>query len=146
LTDSGLTVGAVRDVENADVPAGRVVRTDPPVGTSLRAGTRVDLYVSTRQVVVPDLTGRRLPDALDILQTQLRLNVALQYQFADQPAGTVLSQDVWGSVKPDSKVTLTVSSGPDGNQNGGNQNGGNRNGGNQNGEWVSAQPPSGSSW
>jgi serine/threonine-protein kinase len=136
LTDSGLTVGAVHDVENADVPAGRVVRTDPPAGASLRAGTRVDLYVSTRQVVVPDLTGRRLSDALDILQNQLRLNVALQYQFADQPAGTVLSQDVWGSVKPDTKVTLTVSSGSAGNQSGGNRNG----------EWVSAQPPSGSRW
>lgn len=47
LAQRGLTPGAVNQVSDPNIPAGRVVSTNPAAGTSVAAGTAVTLYVSS---------------------------------------------------------------------------------------------------
>ncbi len=47
LAQRGLTPGAVNQVSDPNIPAGRVVSTNPAAGTSVAAGTAVILYVSS---------------------------------------------------------------------------------------------------
>jgi serine/threonine-protein kinase len=113
LGEAGFKAGNTIRVDSTDVAPGHVVRTDPPAGSTAAPGSRIDLYVAGGGVTVPDLTGHQLADALDILQNQLRLQVTVQYQTSDQPAGTVIGQDVRNTtVAQGSSVTLTVSGQP----------------------------------
>jgi hypothetical protein len=56
LREAGLTPGETRRERVSGARPGRVLRTDPPRGTLVQAGTPVGLVVSD-QCVVPDLTG-----------------------------------------------------------------------------------------
>lgn len=70
-------------------------------------------FWSTAEVVVPDVTGKQMTLARQILEDK-KLRVEIKEEFsADVPAGAVISQDpVAGStVKEERKVTITVSKG-----------------------------------
>jgi serine/threonine-protein kinase len=62
-------VWEIQRENDADVQAGRVIRTAPPVGAQLKAGDTVILVISDgpEQVLVPDLTGRTVDAASSIL-------------------------------------------------------------------------------
>ncbi|GMA21552.1 protein kinase domain-containing protein [Arsenicicoccus piscis] len=108
LRSGSLVPGDVLNVDTTDVPKGNVVRTDPAAGTTVDVNTRVNLYVSTGKVKVPDLTGQQSRDVQDQL-TALGLVPEVTYVYSSQPRGTVLSMDpVNVAVDPGSKVTLTV--------------------------------------
>ncbi|MCD0023997.1 PASTA domain-containing protein, partial [Streptococcus agalactiae] len=47
LENSGLKVGAIRNIESDSVSEGLVVKTDPAAGRSRREGAKVNLYIAT---------------------------------------------------------------------------------------------------
>ncbi|WP_456786177.1 Stk1 family PASTA domain-containing Ser/Thr kinase [Cellulomonas sp. P5_C5] len=94
LTDAGLTVSANRqDDDNPAFPQGQVTKTDPVSGTSVSAGSSVTLFVSTGNVLVPDVTGKTKAEATQILNdAKLQVNTS-PVESANTP-DTVVSQDV----------------------------------------------------
>lgn len=94
LTAGGLQVGAIDSVA-ANHPAGVVLSTRPPTGTSRPSGTPVDLVVSRgpATIRVPSLVGLDRSEAEDLLgQAGLRVG-GVQFRSDPRvPPGRVLEQ------------------------------------------------------
>jgi serine/threonine-protein kinase len=100
------------------VPEGRVIRSDPPVGTTLRPGSIVDLVVSKgpQPVELRDWVGRSADQAQAWLEARGITVDASQTEHSDTVAeGDVISMDPAGGsqVHEGDTVTLVVSSGPE---------------------------------
>ncbi len=115
LTARELTA-RVSEVFDEQAPAGQVVGTRPPAGTSVRTGTRVELVVSRgpELFAVPDLAGQTR-EAADASITSAGLAVgAVAEEFSeDVPAGAVVSQQtpVGEQLRGSTPVDFTVSKG-----------------------------------
>lgn len=120
ITDTDL-VAVRRDVSDAAVPAGSVVRTDPPAGTSVAPGGTVTIFVSTgvRTVPMPTVAGLPEQGARDALTAAgLRVGTITPRNDPDLAAGTVIEAATAGGPAPagepiavGSTVDLTVASG-----------------------------------
>jgi len=116
LQEAGLAPGSLAEEFSETVPAGYVIRTEPPSGEEVEMGTSVQLVVSkgTRPKTIPDLRGKAEQEALAILQS-LGLEVDVQRTYTERvPQGTVVSTEPapGTSLAKGQHVTLTVSSGP----------------------------------
>ncbi|GAA1881811.1 Stk1 family PASTA domain-containing Ser/Thr kinase [Lapillicoccus jejuensis] len=109
LAAVGLSVTTIRQVDVADQPAGRVVATEPSVGSVVAPTQGITLDVATGKVPVPDVVGRHYSVAQSTLGQQ-GLKVVVQEVDSDQLEGTVLSQDPPASSVVDvgSRVTLRI--------------------------------------
>ena len=98
-----------------DVPDGMVIRSDPAAGATvvngvnIREGDTVNLIVSNGLVTVPDVTGRTIKDASDVLAA-LQLPVSVTIDKACS-GGTVSGQSIKGEQKQKTPITLKVCSG-----------------------------------
>lgn len=120
ITDTDL-VAVRRDVSDAAVPAGSVVRTDPPAGTSVAPGGTVTIFVSTgvRTVPMPTVAGLPEQGARDALTAAgLRVGTITPRNDPDLAAGTVIEAAAADGPAPagepiavGSTVDLTVASG-----------------------------------
>ncbi|MGI9018390.1 MAG: PASTA domain-containing protein [Euzebya sp.] len=103
---------------NDVIPAGTVIRQDPPAGDPVAQGSPVTVVVSLgiEQVDVPTVTGTTQAEAeAAISQAQLGLGeVTAEYSDEVPQAGTVISQSVPGESQVDkgTPVNLVVSRGP----------------------------------
>ena len=119
LKNLGMSVLVTQAVDTG-VAAGSVIRTDPAAGSQVAAGTTVVVYVSRPQVnttaKVPSLVGlSSVNDARTLLvQNKLGLGSTTE-QYSDQPAGTIIGQSpsAGSTVKVNSRVSVTVSAGPE---------------------------------
>jgi eukaryotic-like serine/threonine-protein kinase len=113
LESSGLTTGAVDDVNDPSASPGDVVATNPEAGASAAPGSRVNLTVATNLADLPDLTGKTEDEASATL-AGLDLNVRItQQESADAAPGTVIQQShPAGVVERGTTVTLTVATAP----------------------------------
>ena len=115
LQNDGLTVKLPSQSEaSATIAAGRVINTNPKVGTSVAKNSTVHLIVSTGPniptVQVPALTNQQLSDAVQKLNAA-NLQYKVKYAPSTQPNGWVLSQDpaAGATIKANVPITLTVS-------------------------------------
>ena len=119
LKNLGVSVLVTQAVEPT-VASGSVIRTDPAAGSQVAAGSTVVVYVSRPQVSttakVPSLVGLSgVNDARTLLvQNKLGLGSTTE-QYSDQPAGTIIAQNpaAGSTVKVNSRVSVTVSAGPE---------------------------------
>lgn len=125
IEGEGLVVGSTTEEYSSTVEEGRVIRTDPVVGSSVDKGTTVNIVVSKgtegNQVVVPNIVGKSESVALKAL-TDVGLKGDTQnvtYVHSDKYAeGQIVSQ----TIKSGKKVTrgtmigYSVSLGPDQNE------------------------------
>ena len=119
LKDLGVSVLVTQAVDES-VAAGSIIRTEPAAGSQVAAGSTVVVYVSRPQVnttaKVPALTGlKSVNDARSVLvQNKLGLGSTTE-QYSDQPAGTIIGQSpaAGSTVKVNSRVSITVSAGPE---------------------------------
>lgn len=100
------------------VPDGRVIRTEPGVGTEVAEGETVKLIVSSgaAEVAVPSVVGLSQASATTVLQTQ-GFEVDVQEQEVANPTqvGKVVAQDPnGGTAAPGSDVTISVGIEPGG--------------------------------
>lgn len=110
LAQVGLTLGTVSE-ENADAPAGTVLRSEPEAGTMVDPGTTVSIVISSGLIEIPNVVG------LPATQAQAELanagfNVDTFGQVDTSVAeGTVLAQDPAGlsTAELGATVTITVS-------------------------------------
>ncbi|MGB9876547.1 MAG: PASTA domain-containing protein [bacterium] len=117
LQRNGLRIGDILERENEQIPAGYIIDSQPPAGSLVRKGRKIDLIISTGApyVVVPDLRLIDEERAKKILE-DMGLAVGDVSYVADEkvPFGQVVSQ----SPTPNSRVAkgttvnLKVSMGP----------------------------------
>jgi len=115
--ESGLAYDKSIRENNAKIPKGAVIRTEPAAGAQVPKGTPVILYVSdgVAQVKVPDVVGKPRADAEADLKAA-GLTVKVNEVYHDTVAkGTVVSQRPDGNVlvEAGSTVTIDVSKGPE---------------------------------
>ncbi|WP_313715549.1 Stk1 family PASTA domain-containing Ser/Thr kinase [Arsenicicoccus bolidensis] len=118
LKDTRLSVGAVTEAHDEQVPAGQVVSTDPAAGASLKPLTKVALVVSKgrQPIPVPALAGRTSAEARTALTA-----AGLTYAEAPDrvysttvPEGSVTQHSpASGTLFKGDTVTVTLSKGPE---------------------------------
>lgn len=104
-----LTVGEIKSEHVPNKAEGEAVRTDPEADEEVAVNTPVTLYIATGLVDLPDLRGKSMDEAKDIL-SKLRLNVIIGDKItgeSDYEVGQVGEQSpAGGLVKTDSTVTI----------------------------------------
>ncbi|MEX5294904.1 protein kinase [Kocuria sp. CPCC 205268] len=115
LAGAGLANVAVHETEDLAVPAGTVLGTDPPAGSTVRAAEQVVLLVSTgpETTTAPDVAGMTEEDArARLADAGLAAGTGTAVPD-DAPAGTVVGQhpEAGTAVLPGTTVDLAVSAG-----------------------------------
>jgi len=79
ITGAGFVVGTVTTEYSASAGANTVIRSDPAVGTTLDSGEAVNLVVSNGKVQVPNVVGKSIQTAKELLE-----GAAVQYTVVVQ--------------------------------------------------------------
>ena len=106
LSDQGLAVGTVEEVDDPDTEQGKIIDSNPGAGTSVAPQTKINLRVGTGKVEVPNVVGKSQSEAQTII-AGVNLQVETKFKATnDAPEGTVISQspkdgtvDIGGTVK-----------------------------------------------
>lgn len=109
----GLVLGTTTESHSPSYAAGLVISTTPTLGTKLIQGSKVNVLVSDGKIEIPDLKGKTVTDANNILST-LSITPTVQADTAcakaEQP--TVRSQSpAPGVVSQGTPVTITYCAG-----------------------------------
>jgi serine/threonine-protein kinase len=113
VRDAGLTPARSQQFDAA-VPAGAVVRTDPPAGTALPSGGSVTMVVSRgpappRQVRVPLVVGQRADDAAQALaRAGLDVERTAAFPFRDADDARVVDQSAGPGSLVDRGTVVTL--------------------------------------
>lgn len=94
LQDAGLRLGTVSEVDDAEAPAGTVLKQEPAAGASVDEGSSVDLTVSQGReaAIVPDVTGMKKSEAESALAAAGFVpQSTLEYDL-QTPTGLVMAQ------------------------------------------------------
>ena len=112
LESNDLRVGKIQSVDDSSLDQGKVIETEPPIGTTVPAGSVVLLKVSSGKVKVPDVVGVNRIEAQQSL-TDKRLKYKTDFQDSDKPEGMVLSQTRRGqTVAVGTQIILVVAQVP----------------------------------
>ena len=117
LSKAGFGINKDGEEFNKNVPAGIVLRQNPPAGMNVREGRLIKVTISQggEMIYVPNLVGQtvRAADISLKYSTLVMGEVSKKYSFTVKK-GTVLSQDIVAgySVDKDSVVNIVVSDGP----------------------------------
>lgn len=114
IKEYDLTVKTEEAVSD-EVTEGYIISTDPDAGGTLKKGDTITLTVSQGpgKVTIPDFTTMNIDKAKGDAENTYNLVVKVKDAASDQPAGTVIDQDigVGTEVNKGSTITLTVSDG-----------------------------------
>lgn len=119
LTELNLTVASeVREIDDANIEPGRVVKTRPGANTAVREKAEITLYISegAETETIPDLVGKTYDEAVKIL-TSLgisRSQIDTKEKDSDEAEGTIIDQVPKSGTKVDVeevKILLTKSKG-----------------------------------
>lgn len=98
LSDEGLALGQVIEVENETVEKGHIVKTDPTAGTNRKKGAKVNLYVSVGKTSfeMGDYVGQMYESVAASLLAEHGITadqiVVKNVKTTEHDAGTILSQ------------------------------------------------------
>jgi len=106
LSDQGLSVGTVTEVDDPDTEAGKIIDSNPGTGTSVSPDTKINVRVGTGKVPVPNVVGKSQSEAQTIIAAA-NLQVETRFRATNEvPEGTVISQrpkdgtiDIGGTVR-----------------------------------------------
>lgn len=117
LRDAGLKPGVEQEAFSEELPAGRVISTDPEDGEKIKAGRAVAMVVSRgAPIEVPDVIGDEQSEAAEELREEgLAVEVGQETVHSEEDAGTVAetSPEPGSELGEGDKVTLTLSKGPE---------------------------------
>ncbi len=109
LTDLGLALGDVEEVNDPETPKDEIIDSNPAPGTGVAPATRINVRVGTGKVAVPNVVGRSQSDAQSLL-ADANLQVETEFRQTNSVAeGQVVSQDPDdGAVDIGSTVKIVV--------------------------------------
>jgi serine/threonine-protein kinase len=112
IEEAKLAVGTTSEEYSSTVDKGRVIRTDPVVGSSVEEGTTVNLVISKGaegdSSVVPNLVGKKESVALERLEAA-GLKGKATYIYSDTAKGKVVSQTQRSGTTVDRGTTVEYS-------------------------------------
>ncbi|CAH0346936.1 Stk1 family PASTA domain-containing Ser/Thr kinase [Bacillus sp. CECT 9360] len=118
LIEARLETGAIIEIEDKEIEAGKVIQTDPEAGKVVKKGKPIKIYqsIGKEKLEVTDYTGRKIEVVEPLLNEMEFKDVDVIEEFDNSEQGTILSQNP----KPGDEVVasetvfeLTVSKGPD---------------------------------
>ena len=111
LEAAGFTVGKVTPGYSPTALVGAVIGSDPKAGTTLSAGSVIDIVVSNGKIDIPDVVGMSVGQATGILQgslLQLDVTVIPDTSCSGQTIG---SQSITGEAPQHSKISIVYCTG-----------------------------------
>jgi serine/threonine-protein kinase len=94
----------------SDRPAGEVLESDPTEGTSVEAGTRVKIVVSSGRIEVPDVVGKTESEARQILvEAGFEVQVARTQTTVSEVVGRVVEQSPQEGTSASAGATVVIS-------------------------------------
>lgn len=118
LSALGLEIKDTIDVEDDTIEEGKVVRTDPEAGMTVKPGAGVVIYksVGKKKIEFPSFIGDEISVAEKELRAEGFTRITRNGRYSDKPEGTILDQYPYAGdeVVPDeTEVIFTVSLGPE---------------------------------
>lgn len=107
LMKEGLKINAeLVKVPSDTIKEGRVVKTDPASGRTVKEGTEVTIYISsgTNALVVEDYTGKNYIEVKTRIETQYKINVKTEKRNVDDPENYKASEIIDQEPAPGEKV------------------------------------------
>ena len=100
--------------ESNEAEAGTVFKQSKNTGEVVEEGTVIEYWVSTGPdtIDVPNLTGKTKEQAIEALGDKLSYTFSSDYSVT-VPAGSVISYEPGGSVKPGTTIKIVLSQGPE---------------------------------
>ena len=113
LSDQGLEVGTVEEVDDPDTEQGKIIDSNPGAGTSVAPKTKINVRVGTGKVAVPNVVGKTQSEAQTTI-AGAKLKVETKFKATnDAPEGTVISQSPKdGTIEIGGTVKITVAQKP----------------------------------
>lgn len=118
LSSLGLEIKDTIDVENDKFAEGKVVRTKPEAGMTVKQGSAVIIYksIGKKKVEFGDFIGEDIETAEEQLKNENFMNIARNERYSDKPPGTIIDQFPYAGdkvVPEETEVVFTVSLGPE---------------------------------
>ncbi|RFU68810.1 Stk1 family PASTA domain-containing Ser/Thr kinase [Bacillus sp. V59.32b] len=118
LLEAGFDTGAIIEIEDKEIEAGKVVQTDPEAGKVVKKGKEIKIYqsIGLEKLEITDYTGRKIEDIEPLLKEMEFKDVKVTEEFDNSENGTILSQNPRPGdevVASETVFELTVSKGPD---------------------------------
>lgn len=110
LEKAGLNAGSNIEENSPDEDKGTVLSTEPKKDSTVKAGSTVDLVLSSGKVEVPDVVGMSKDDACKALEdkkTQLKCDVK-EVETSDHAEGEVFEQSLQGGSTAEQHSTVTI--------------------------------------
>ena len=110
LEKAGLNAGSNIEENSPDEDKGTVLSTEPKKDSTVKAGSTVDLVLSSGKVEVPDVVGMTKDDACKALEdkkTQLKCDVK-EVETSDHAEGEVFEQSLQGGSTAEQHSTVTI--------------------------------------
>ncbi|WP_430536585.1 Stk1 family PASTA domain-containing Ser/Thr kinase [Listeria rocourtiae] len=117
LQDAGFVVGETFEKNSDKVDEGKIIETDPEIGTSEEKGATVNLYMSigAKKITVEDYTGKTYDTVKQVLEQQGYKKVSYTEEYSDSvDSGVIISQDPSSGtevVAADTEISFVVSKG-----------------------------------
>lgn len=115
---SGLEVDKKIEIEDENVEKGKVVKTNPDSGTTVKENSKINLYISTgkEKFELSDYVGRQYEDVIRLLDNYNFKDIKKIEKHDDSEPGTIISQNPSGGEKvvpEDTELEFEVSKGPE---------------------------------
>lgn len=107
LIEEGLKVNVeLKYIASDSIDEGKVVKTDPAGGRTVKEGTEVTIYISSgpNSLTLEDYTGRNYIEVKAILESTYKMNVITEKRAVDDPKNYKASQIIDQSPKAGEKV------------------------------------------
>jgi eukaryotic-like serine/threonine-protein kinase len=115
---SGLEVDKKIEIEDENVEKGKVVKTNPESGTTVKENSKINLYISTgkEKFELSDYVGRQYEDVIRLLDNYNFKDIKKIEKHDDSESGTIISQNPSGGEKvvpEETELEFEVSKGPE---------------------------------
>jgi eukaryotic-like serine/threonine-protein kinase len=118
LSSLGLEIKDTIDIEDDEIAEGKVVRTKPEAGMTVKQGSAVIIYksIGKKKVEFGDFIGEDIEMAEEQLKNENFMNITRNERYSDKPPGTIIDQFPYAGdkvVPEETEVIFTVSLGPE---------------------------------
>jgi eukaryotic-like serine/threonine-protein kinase len=118
LVSAGFEVGDTIEISDDEIEEGFVVKTDPKAGTTVKEGSKIDVYqsIGKEKIELDDYVGRQYDDAVRLLEKRNFKDIRKTEVYDSSEPGTILEQtpEAGEEVLPeDTLIEFTVSKGPE---------------------------------
>lgn len=118
LNGLGFEVGNTIEINDEEVEKGRIIKTNPKEGKTVKEGAKIILYQSLGKetITLSDYEGRNFEDIEDMLNKMGFKDIPVTEEFDDSEPGTIIDQDPsegFEVIPSETELELKVSKGAD---------------------------------